>query len=170
MSELEAHIPDPASPPKLRALEQMPYLMAVMNETLRISYGSTHRQQRIFPSRTVQYKEYFIPPGTPISMTALHIHDNPRIFPDPYKFDPSRWQGPSAPFKYLVPFSRGSRSCVGMELAKAEILTTLANMFRRFGRDMVLFETERVKDIDIHSDWFNAGPGAESNGLDQAEK
>ena len=143
----------------------MPYLMAVMYETLRIFYGNSHRLQRIFPSRVMQHGEIIIPPGTPISMSVLHIHDNDRIFPDPYKFDPSRWQGPSPPFKYLVPFSKGSRSCVGMDLAKAEILTTLACMFRRFGRDMVLIDTVRERDIDAQYDVFNPLPSREDNGL-----
>lgn len=165
LEELEKHIPDPGSPPGLRELEQMPYLMAVMHETLRIFYGSSHRHQRMFPSRTVQYKQYDIPPGTPISMTALHIFDNPSIFPDPYKFDPSRWQGENPPFKYLVAFGKGSRACVGMELAKAEILTTLATMFRRFGREMVLWNTDRKRDIDTVYDVINPLPSRESNGL-----
>ena len=165
MEELETRIPDPNSPPKLRELEQMPYLMSVMFETLRIFYGNSHRLQRIFQDRTVQCQGVAIPPGTPISMSILHMHDDERIFPNPYQFDPSRWRGPNPPWKYLVPFGRGSRACVGMELAKAEILTTLANMFRRFGRQMVLYETVRERDIDTVYDVFNPLPSRESNGL-----
>ncbi|KAL8729137.1 MAG: hypothetical protein Q9181_005110 [Wetmoreana brouardii] len=158
MEELEKGIPDPDSPPNLRSLEQMPYLNAVMYETLRIFYGISHRLQRIFPDRALQYKDITIPPGTPISMSTVHVHDNPRIFPDPYRFDPSRWQRPDAPFKYLLPWGKGSRMCVGLELAKAEILTTLANMFRKFGREMVLYNTVRERDIDTMYDVFNPLP------------
>ncbi|KAL8853731.1 MAG: hypothetical protein Q9221_001374 [Calogaya cf. arnoldii] len=165
MAELEERIPDPNKPPNLRELEQMPYLQAVMHETLRITYGTAHRLSRIFPNRTLQYKDIAIPPGTPISMSQLHIHDNERIFPNHYKFDPSRWQGPNPPFKYLVPFGKGSRMCMGMELAKAELLTTFANMFRRFGREMALFETVRERDIDTVYDVFNCLASRESNGL-----
>ncbi|KAL8673687.1 MAG: hypothetical protein Q9168_001902 [Polycauliona sp. 1 TL-2023] len=165
MAELEEHIPNPNKPPTLRELEQMPYLQAVMHETLRIFYGVSHRLQRIFPHRTLQYKDIAIPAGTPISMSAVHMHDNERYFPDHYKFDPSRWQVPNPPHKYIATFGKGSRMCVGMELAKAEILTTLANMFRRFGREMELFETERERDIDTVYDVFNPLPSRESNGL-----
>lgn len=165
MAELEGHIPDPNIPPTLRQLEQMPYLMAIMHESLRVFYGTSHRLQRIFPNRVVQYKDFVIPPGNPISMSTVHIHDNERFFPDPYKFDPSRWQGPNPPYKNIVPFGRGSRQCVGMELAKAEFLTTLANMFRRFGRDMVLYNTDRARDIDTVYDVFNPLPSRQSNGL-----
>ncbi|KAL8687090.1 MAG: hypothetical protein Q9218_006640 [Villophora microphyllina] len=143
IKELEWYITDPDSPPNLRHLEQIPFLNLVMLESLRIFYGTANRLQRIFPDRPRQYKNITIPPGTPISMSALHVHDNTRVFPDPYKFDPSRWEGPSPPTRYLVPFGKGTCMCVGMELAKAEILTTLANIFRRFGREMELYNTVR---------------------------
>ncbi len=165
MEELEKHIPDPKSPPNLRELEQMPYLTAIMYETLRIFYGTSHRLQRIFQDRTLECHGFAIPPGTPISMSTIHIHDDERILPDHYRFDPSRWQGPNPPWKYLVPFGKGSRACVGMELAKAEILTTLANMFRSFGREMVLYETVRERGIDTVFDVFNPLASRESNGL-----
>ena len=165
MAELEKHIPDPNSPPSLRQLEQMPYLICIMHETFRVFYGNSHRLQRIFRYQSIQYQDIVIPPGTPISMSTVHVHDNPRAFPDPYTFDPSRWQGPSPPYKYIVPFGRGSRQCVGMELAKAEFLTTLANVFRRFGREMVLHETVRERDIDTVYDVFNPLPSRQSNGL-----
>ena len=169
MQELEEGIPDPSLPLNLRGLEQLPYLMAVMYETLRIFGGISHRLQRIFPDRALQYRDFAIPPGTPISMSPLHILYDPSIFPDPQKFDPDRWlplksEGQGL-LKYLVVFGRGSRACVGKELGQAEILTTLANMFRKFGRDMILYETSRERDIDTVYDAFNPLPSHESNGL-----
>ncbi len=149
----------------LRQLEQMPYLMVVMYESLRIFYGNSRRLQRIFPDRVLQYKDVVIPPGTPVSMSTIHVHDNERIFPKPYKFDVSRWQGANLPLKYLVPWGKGSRPCVGMDLAKAEFLTTIANMFRRLGRQMELYDVVRERDIDRVYDVFNPLPSRESTGL-----
>ncbi|KAL8759742.1 MAG: hypothetical protein Q9199_000548 [Rusavskia elegans] len=165
MTELEDRIRDSNKPPILMDLEQMPYLQAIMHETLHIFYGVSHRLQSNFPNRTPQYKHIAIPPGTPISMSQLHIHDNERYFPDPYKNNPGRWQGPNPRYKYLVPFGKGSRMCVGMGLAKAELLATLANMFCRFGREMELFERERESDIDTVYDAFNPMPCREKIGL-----
>ena len=54
---------------------------------------------------------------------------------------------------------------MGMELAKAEILTTLAGLFRRFGGEMVLVDTVRERDVDAQFDVFNPLPSRESNGL-----
>ena len=91
MTVLEREIPDPQDPPSLRVLEQIDYLMAILYETLWLLYGVSQRLQRIFPDRCLQYKEWTIPPGTPISMTIVHVHENPTIFPDPYEFKPDRW-------------------------------------------------------------------------------
>lgn len=76
MEELERCIPDVDSPPDLRQLEHMPYLMVVMYESLRIFYGNSYRLQRIFPNPVLQYKDVMIPPGTPISMSTILVHDN----------------------------------------------------------------------------------------------
>jgi cytochrome P450 len=102
-------------------------------------------------------------------MTSLHVHNNPDIFPNPYEFRPERWlplqtEGQRL-LKYIMAFGKGSRQCVGMELGKAEILTALANVFRRFGREMKLYNTTREKDIDICYDVFNPIPSRQSNGL-----
>lgn len=165
MEEFTRNIPNIDSPPDLRQLERMPYLMVVMYESLRIFYGNSHRLQRIFPDKVLQYKDVVIPLGTPVSMLTIHVHDNERIFPDPYKFDVSRWQGANPPYKYLVPWGKGSRSCVGMDLAKAEFLTTIANMFRRFGSQMELYDVVRERDIDTVYDVFNPLPSRDSTGL-----
>ena len=74
---LKREIPDPQDPPSLRELEQIDYLMAILYETLRLFYGVSQRLQWVFPYRCLQYKEWTIPPGTPISRTIVHVHDNP---------------------------------------------------------------------------------------------
>lgn len=53
-----------------------------------------------------------------MSTISYFVHMDPTIFPDPESFDPERWmhvdkQTPLT--KFLVPFTRGSRACVGMK-------------------------------------------------------
>lgn len=51
-------------------------------------------------------------------MSSWTMHRNQDIFPDPDKFDPSRWLDPKVSAeleRYLVAFSKGSRACVGMQ-------------------------------------------------------
>jgi len=54
---------------------------------------------------------------TVVSMGASILHRNPDIFPDPLTFNPERWlQSDSADLeKYLVSFSKGPRSCLGIK-------------------------------------------------------
>lgn len=58
----------------------------------------------------------------------------------------------------MVSFGRGTRSCVGMQLAYAELFIGIATLFRRF--NLVLFETDRSA-VDFYMDRFvpKAKPG-----------
>ena len=169
MTELESAMPEAETRLTLKELEELEYLGAVMYESFRISHGVAHRLQRICPDQPIQYREWTIPPGTPVGITSVHVHEEPTIFEDPYSFKPERWlpwathgQGLQ---RYLMSFGKGTRQCIGMELAKAEILTALAAVFRRFGRVMELYDTDRERDIDFKRDLFNPAPSVNSNGL-----
>ncbi|KAL9080164.1 MAG: hypothetical protein Q9157_001009 [Trypethelium eluteriae] len=84
-----------------------------------------------------------LPYLTPVSMSSYFVLSDPEVFPDPGSFKPERWiraaeQGQNLQ-KFLVSFSRGSRICLGMNLAYAELYMTIASFVRRF--DMELYET-----------------------------
>lgn len=167
MAELEEAIPDAAAPCSLQHLEQLPYLSAVVNEGLRISYGSIHRLQRVHPDNALAFLDWIIPPGTPVGMSSLHMHNDPAIFPKPRNFDPSRWMGPEKELrqKYLFNFGRGTRQCVGMNLAQAEIHMALATIFRKFGTNMQLYDTVMERDVDVKHDFFVTNPSLNSRGV-----
>ncbi|KAL8688131.1 MAG: hypothetical protein Q9218_005875, partial [Villophora microphyllina] len=167
--ELEAAMPSPEKLLPLGELEKLPYLTAVHMEILRISYGVSHRLQRVCPNQSVQYHDYTLPPGTPISMSTPHIHDNPDIFPDPRTFKPERWlplETTGARLqKYLVAFSRGSRQCLGMHLGSAEIYMGIAGVFRRFGRRMEIVDTVKERDVEVSHDFFTPFTRRDSKGI-----
>lgn len=167
MAELEEAIPNANVPISLQSLEQLPYLGAVILEGLRISYGTIHRLQRVHPDNALTFREWTIPPNTPIGMSSLFMHDDPVVFPEPRKFDPSRWTGPEKEFrqKYLFNFGRGTRQCVGMNLAQAEFHMALATVFRKLGSQMQLHDTKRERDVDIKHDFFVTNPSFESQGV-----
>ena len=169
MAELTAAIPDAGSIPPLVELEQLPYLTAVVMEAQRISYGVSHRLQRVCPDQAIKYHDYILPPGTPVSMTSVLMHDNPSIFPSPRSFKPERWlpldsEGARLQ-KYFVPFSKGSRQCLGMHLGNAELFVGLAGVFRRFGGKMRIVDTIKERDVDIVHDTFTPGMSKESKGI-----
>ncbi|KAK5096990.1 hypothetical protein LTR70_002207 [Exophiala xenobiotica] len=163
-AELGVAMPNESLLP-LQKLEQLPYLSAVVNEGYRISYGVTHRLQRVSPDAPLIYHDSVIPAGTPVSMTSIFMHENPKHFPEPKTFRPERWLDPTERNrlgKYLVNFSKGTRGCLGQHLAQAEIYLTLAAVFRRL--DMALYQTAR-EDIDVAHDFFNPQPKKGSKGL-----
>ncbi|KAL8123297.1 beta-amyrin 6-beta-monooxygenase-like isoform X2 [Apium graveolens] len=66
------------------------------------------------------------------SWTAYTTHKDPECFPDPEKFDPSRFEGNGpAPYTF-VPFGGGPRMCCGKEYARLEVLVFIYNIVTRF--------------------------------------
>ena len=99
-------------------LEKLPYLTALIMEGLRLSYGVATRLARIAPDRVLEYGDWKIPPGTPVSMTNLLIFQNEDIFPSALSFVPDRWMEPAERKrldKYFQPFSKGTRNCLGIK-------------------------------------------------------
>lgn len=105
-AELEMAMPDPSILPPLEKLENLPYLNAVVQEGHRITHGVVHRAARV-SHKPIIYREWTIPPETPVSMSAIFMHENREIFPLPHTFDPTRWLGEDGARrrKYLVPVS-----------------------------------------------------------------
>lgn len=96
-------------------LEKLPYLNACIRESIRLSHGIATRDPRLAPDTELQYREWTIPRNTPVSMTAVDILMNERIFPDPKAFKPERWLAGSDLERYFVPFGKGSRQCLGIK-------------------------------------------------------
>ena len=116
--EVRAVMPDPSRPAKLQQLEQLPYLTSVIMESLRLSNGVSTRLARVAPDRSIFFQEWEIPRGTPVGMTSTLIHQNAELFPEPFEFVPERWleaEDRQRLERYLVPFSKGTRQCVGIK-------------------------------------------------------
>lgn len=150
--------------PSMQDFEQLPYLNAVIKEGFRLSYGVTTRLPRVAPDTTLHCQGHIIPAGTTVSMTSVLQHMDTLLFPNPERFHPQRWLNSDDLHldRYLVNFSKGTRACVGINLARAEIVLTLATIFGKF--DMKLYETTRA-DVEVARDYFAAYAGAKSNGV-----
>ncbi|PVI05615.1 putative flavonoid 3-hydroxylase [Periconia macrospinosa] len=167
MEELLSVMPEKSSKPSMRALEKLPLLTGIVKETLRIAGLLATRLPLIDPHEALRYGEWCIPPGTPVSMSQRDVFLDPTIFPDPNKFDPTRWLPSNPELQHLnqhfYPFGRGDRMCVGWHLAMTEIYMILATIIRRF--DLELHDTIRERDIDIVRDSFLGEPSLESKGV-----
>lgn len=104
-------------------------------------------------------------------MSAGIMHLDPRIFPDPLSFQPDRWLENKGRDRYLVSFSKGSRQCVGINLAYSELYICLNAVFTRYGgvgmnspAKIALYETTK-EDIELKRDLFIPGPNPNSKGV-----
>ncbi|KAK1287503.1 hypothetical protein QJS10_CPB19g01664 [Acorus calamus] len=87
---------------------------------------------------------FTIPKGYKLYWTAFSTHLDETYFPEPRKFDPSRFEGDKGPVPHTyVPFGGGPRMCPGKELARLVILVFLHNVIMKYRWESV-FPNERV--------------------------
>ena len=71
---------------------------------------------RVAPDKAMIYndknagKQWIIPAGIPVTMTARTVQMNPTIFPNPTKFEPERWLENFHLDKYMLAFSKERES------------------------------------------------------------
>lgn len=154
--------------PPSRVLEDLLLLRAVVQEGTRLAEPVTNRQILVAPEEDLVVesggKGIVIPRGTPVSQTFRDVLLDPEIFPEPREFDPDRYLRAAEKGKrldkYLVSFSRGGRSCAGINLAYAELYLTVAALVGRF--DMALCDFDRTRDLDVVRDKFIGMPFKEA--------
>ncbi|UZP35118.1 hypothetical protein NXS19_002934 [Fusarium pseudograminearum] len=142
-------------------LEQRPYLWAVIHEALRVMPGVSHRSARIAREEDLVYQSqdgntnWVIPRGTPIGMTSMINHWNEELFPKPDEFLPERWLENGKPNyklqKFLISFGKGSRACIGENLAYCEVYIMAALMAFRVIPRARLYETT-IEDLTYDHD------------------
>ncbi|KAJ8116800.1 hypothetical protein OPT61_g1845 [Boeremia exigua] len=130
--ELLAAWPILSHEPKLRDFESLPYLNAVIKESLRMSSGVVSGLLRVVPPTGATINSIDVPPNTIVSCGSTFVHYNASIFAEPNNFDPERWLGSNELDNWLVAFSRGPRMCLGINLAWAELRLGFAHTIRKF--------------------------------------
>ncbi|KUJ14947.1 cytochrome P450 [Mollisia scopiformis] len=132
-SEVLKAWPNINNPPTLEALESLPLLTATIKESLRVAPGACSPLLRIVPPTGATINGTFIPASTIVGMSSFFVHQSAAIFSDPGTFNPYRWISPdsSGLEKWLVAFSKGPRSCLGMNLAWCELYLLYATLLRR---------------------------------------
>ncbi|WP_174367777.1 cytochrome P450 [Deinococcus sp. JMULE3] len=120
-------------PPGLDDLRSLPFLDAVIKETLRLypAAWSTQREAR----QEVTVGGYVAPPGTLFVINHWVTQRDPRFFEHPDEFRPERWlDGLEArlPKYAYFPFGGGGRICIGREFARLEAAVALAHLAGQF--------------------------------------
>ncbi|KAL4745018.1 hypothetical protein BDW72DRAFT_211875 [Aspergillus terricola var. indicus] len=165
LGELRTVMPSSDSPiPPTAAIRQLPYLTAVLTESLRIAHGVAGRLSRIAPDEDLQYGSYKIPRGVTFSQSMYHVHMDPVIFPDPHEFHPERFLGAegSVAREHVYPFGKGTRNCLGINLAWSELYMTVAALIG--GVKMELVETS-LRDVMPVKEYFVGYLPEDSKGI-----
>ncbi len=134
-------------PPSTKDLPNLPFVEMVLTEAMRL-YPPAYVLGRI-ALEDVTIKGYTIPAGATVLMSPFVVHHDPRWFPEPFRFDPSRWDrsGGGAnerPRGAFFPFGGGPRLCIGEAFAWMEaklLLATLAQGWK------VRVDAERPVDL-----------------------
>lgn len=120
--------------PRPEDAESLPYLMAVIYESLRL-----YPPAFVLGSRTanepVELGGYSLPAGTTVLMSPWVMHRDARYFTEPLAFRPERWLDGLItrlpPYAYF-PFGGGPRRCIGQGFAMMEALLVTATLAQRF--------------------------------------
>ncbi|KAG5643782.1 hypothetical protein DXG03_009661 [Asterophora parasitica] len=145
--------PDKETSMGYRALEKLPYLTAVIKESLRMSHGIVTPLPRIVGPSSAVISGHTVPAGAVVGVSVVCLNNDAMVYMDPHVFSPERWMQPHSRDldKHLVPFSRGPRMCMGINLALCELYLIFGNIFRRL--EMALHDTG-VEDFKIFKDFF----------------
>ncbi|CAL9234772.1 unnamed protein product [Arabidopsis halleri] len=113
---------------------KMPLTTRVIQETLRAAsvLSFTFREA----VQDVEFDGYLIPKGWKVLPLFRRIHHSSEFFPNPEKFDPSRFEVAPKPYTYM-PFGNGVHSCPGSELAKLEMLILLHHLTTSFRWEVI---------------------------------
>ncbi|KAL8615222.1 hypothetical protein ACOMHN_029238 [Nucella lapillus] len=114
-------------------LQAMPYLKAVVKETLRL-FPPIPINARVTQEEVV-ISNYRIPKGTIIMLNNYTMSRDERIFKDPDVFVPDRWLRAEVaswhPFS-AIPFGYGVRSCVGRRVSENLMYLAAIQMVQNF--------------------------------------
>ncbi|KAF2238297.1 cytochrome P450 [Viridothelium virens] len=119
-------------------VEKLPLLGAVIEETLRLYGAAPSTLPRTVPrgGTSLGDSKYFLPEGTTVGCQSYTLHRDPRLFPDPEKFDHTRWLPGAPEFSEdariaFSPWGGGARICLGIHIAKMELRLATVLFFRR---------------------------------------
>jgi len=88
-----------------------------------------------YSNAPVTIGNYLVPKDTLVFLSFYTIHHDPKVWPDPEKFDPERFSQDNSqnrhPYAWM-PFSAGPKSCIGNKFSLLEMKMALALILQKF--------------------------------------
>lgn len=138
------------------ATTSLPYLGAVVKESMRLHPSVGLLMERHVPSEGVQVGDKHIPGGTIVGINPWVTNRNVDVFPNPEAFVPERWLEASdsqlrdMESLWELNFGAGSRKCIGRNISMIEIYKVIPQLFRTFRVEL----TRPDDEWKICNHWF----------------
>ncbi|CAH2351217.1 lanosterol 14-alpha demethylase [[Candida] railenensis] len=148
-------------------LQKMPLVTNTIKETLRMHMPLHSIFRKVMKPLVVPNTKYVVPVGHHVLVSPGYAQTNERYFPDPFRFDPHRWdtegaaggddatvdygfgavsKGVSSPY---LPFGGGRHRCIGEQFAYVQLGTILATYV--YNLSWSFKAGEKVPDVDYQS-------------------
>ncbi|KAK8737445.1 hypothetical protein OTU49_004492 [Cherax quadricarinatus] len=132
--ELDQVLGDGSQPLTTHQMAKLSYLKACVRETLRVMPIVPAVTRK--PTEDITLHGYRVKAGTWVFVNVQQSGKNEDYFPRASEFLPERWlrsQEDPQPNQFAsIPFSIGTRMCVGRRLAEQEIYVLLARLFSKY--------------------------------------
>ncbi|KAF2835328.1 putative cytochrome P450 monooxygenase [Patellaria atrata CBS 101060] len=110
----------------------LPFLESFLYEMLRYSPITSGFMPRFSSTKSITLQGHYLPPQTDIAFNLIAMNYRADTWEKPEKFLPDRFLNNEASKRNLFAFSYGARSCIGRNLAWAEMMTILANLLKDY--------------------------------------
>ncbi|CAB4061579.1 CYP49A [Lepeophtheirus salmonis] len=115
-------------------LKEMHYLKAFIKETFRLFPNGTEVSR--VTDHDLILSGYEVPKGTLVDLNPGPANKSEEIYEDPLIHKPERWLRGKIPLEshpyQLLPFSKGTRMCVGRRLAEQDMNVVMITLLRQF--------------------------------------
>uniref|UniRef100_A0A0B7KAF3 Cytochrome P450 n=1 Tax=Bionectria ochroleuca TaxID=29856 RepID=A0A0B7KAF3_BIOOC len=119
-------------PPTFEHLQKLPYLQAVIKESLCMHPATGLQMWRTVPKGGAEIQGVFFPENSVVGLNSWTAHYDEKVFDKPHEFRPERWLPNRRKTEgngiILYPIGMGSRTCIGRHISTLEMIKLIPQM------------------------------------------